>query len=58
VVQVPEDVNKQFVRDPSDLYRFRFFLTFECEGLGEVPDDLGYNALWDGARIVRILWDV
>ena len=58
MVQVPEDVNEQFVRDPSYVYRFHFFLAFEFEGLGKVPNDLGYNALWDRVRIVYILWDV
>jgi len=58
VVQVPEDVNEDLIRNLGDVDGFRFFFTFECEGFGEALDDLGYNTLWDGARVVCILRDV
>jgi len=55
VVQVPEDADEDFVWDSGDVYGFRFFFAFECEGFGEALDDLGYGALWDGAWVVRFL---
>lgn len=47
-----------FVRDTGYVYGFRFFLRVEREELREALDDLGYNALWDGTRVVCILRDV
>lgn len=58
MVQEPEDVDEHFVRNPSYVYRFCFFFTLECEGLGKALDDLGYDAVWYGAWVVCILRDV
>lgn len=58
MVEEPEDVHEQLVRNPSYVDRFRFFLTFEREGLWEALDDLGYDALWDRARVACLLRDM
>ena len=54
VVQESEDVNQHLVRNHSYVYRFRFFIAFECEGMREALSDLRYDALWDGVRVTRI----
>ena len=55
MVQEPEDVDEHFVRDSSYVDGLCFFFAFECEGLRKTLDDLGYNALWDGARVACLL---
>ena len=55
MIQVPEDVDENFIWDSGDMYGFRFFFAFKREGFWEVLDDLGYDALWDGAWVVRFL---
>ena len=58
MVQVPEDGDEDFIWDPGDVYGFRFFFALECEGFGKALDDIGYDALWDGAWVVCFLRDV